>query len=76
MHIHHHDFDSLNDRLENLRLIPEDEHEALHRDKMLGDNNPARRCMTDEWRGAFVRGDPRRKEPALRQTAIADGAGQ
>ena len=49
-HIHHRDFNSLNDRLENLQLMPEEEQEALHRDKMLGDNNPARRCMSDEWR--------------------------
>ncbi len=49
-HIHHRDFNSLNDRLDNLQLLPEDEHEALHREGMLGDNNPARRCMTDEWR--------------------------
>ena len=59
-HIHHRDFNSLNDRLDNLQLMPEDEHEALHRDQMLGDNNPARRCMTDEWRAnisAAVRGE-------------------
>jgi ribonucleotide reductase alpha subunit len=49
-HIHHRDFDALNDTLDNLQLMPEDEHEALHREQMLGDNNPARRCMTDEWR--------------------------
>jgi ribonucleotide reductase alpha subunit len=59
-HIHHRDFNSLNDLLENLQLIPEQEHEARHRDKMLGDNNPARRCMTDEWRAHIaeaVRGE-------------------
>jgi len=49
-HIHHKDFNSLNDRLENLTLLSEADHEALHRDKMLGDNNPARRCMNDAWR--------------------------
>jgi ribonucleotide reductase alpha subunit len=48
-HIHHCDFNSLNDQLSNLQLLPE-EHEALHRDRMLGDKNPARRCMNDEWR--------------------------
>jgi ribonucleotide reductase alpha subunit len=59
-HIHHQDFDSLNDTLANLRLIPEEEHEALHRDHMLGDNNPARRYMTDVWRAHIaeaVRGE-------------------
>src|SRR5262249_19876308 len=49
-HIPHRDYNSLNDRLDNLELMLEADHEALHRDKMLGDNNPARRCMTDEWR--------------------------
>ena len=49
-HIHHRDFNSLNDRLDNLQLLPEEDHEALHRDQMLGDNNPARRFMNDEWR--------------------------
>jgi ribonucleotide reductase alpha subunit len=49
-HIHHHDFNSLNDRLDNLRLLRAEDHDELHRMKMLGDNNPARRCMTDEWR--------------------------
>jgi len=59
-HIHHRDFNSLNDCLDNLQLMPEAEHKALHRDKMLGDNNPARRCMTDEWRAHIseaVRGE-------------------
>jgi ribonucleotide reductase alpha subunit len=59
-HIHHADYDSLNDRPSNLVLLPEDEHEALHREKMLGDNNPARRCMTEEWKAnisAAVRGE-------------------
>ncbi len=59
-HIHHRDYNSLNDRLTNLELLPEAEHEALHRDRMLGDNNPARRCMTEEWRAHIaeaVRGE-------------------
>ena len=59
-HIHHVDYNSLNDRLENLQLMPEDEHLALHHVKMLGDNNPARRCMNDEWRAKIsdaVRGE-------------------
>jgi ribonucleotide reductase alpha subunit len=59
-HIHHQDFDSLNDRLDNLQLLLAEEHQALHREPMLGDNNPARRCMTDEWRAHIapaVRGE-------------------
>ena len=49
-HIHHRDFNSLNDALSNLELLPEAEHNALHREKMVGDNNPARRLMNDIWR--------------------------
>ncbi len=49
-HIHHRDFDSLNDQPDNLQLLSEEEHQTLHRQQMLGDNNPARRCMTEEWR--------------------------
>ncbi|HYT95006.1 MAG TPA: HNH endonuclease, partial [Gemmataceae bacterium] len=49
-HIHHRDFNSLNDLLSNFELLPALDHEALHYDKMKGDNNPARRCMNDEWR--------------------------
>ena len=59
-HIHHHDFDSLNDCPGNLELMREEDHEALHREKMLGDNNPARRCMTEVWRAHIseaVRGE-------------------
>ena len=49
-HTHHKDHDALNDRLSNMELLLEDAHNALHIEKMMGDNNPARRCMTDEWR--------------------------
>ncbi len=49
-HIHHSDFNSLNDALSNLVLLLASEHEALHRDQMLGDRNPARRLMNDTWR--------------------------
>ncbi len=62
-HIHHSDFDSLNDRLDNLQLVSEDEHEALHRDQMLGDNNPARRCMTDDWRAKLSEATRGEKNP-------------
>ncbi len=54
-HIHHADFNALNDAIENLRLMPADEHNALHVGKMLGDNNPARRLMSDDWRAAISR---------------------
>ena len=50
VHIHHRDFNALNDLLDNLQLMTAEEHNALHGDKMRGDNNPARRLMTEEWR--------------------------
>ncbi|MBV9849009.1 MAG: HNH endonuclease, partial [Armatimonadetes bacterium] len=58
-HIHHKDFDALNDTIENLALLIAEDHQALHGEKMRGDNNPARRLMSDEWRqniGEAVRG--------------------
>ncbi len=58
-HIHHSDFNALNDTIENLALMAAEEHHALHGEKMRGDNNPARRLMSDEWRhniGDSVRG--------------------
>ncbi|MBI4552648.1 MAG: HNH endonuclease, partial [Candidatus Latescibacteria bacterium] len=62
-HLHHRDFNSLNDRLDNLQLLIEEEHKALHREKMLGDNNPARRCMTDEWRAHIAQAVRGEKNP-------------
>jgi len=59
-HIHHRNFDALDDTLENLALMVAAEHQALHGDKMRGDNNPARRLMTDEWRRNI--GDAQRGE--------------
>ena len=49
-HIHHNDFNALNDTLANLRLLLAEEHQALHSEQMRGERNPARRCMTAEWR--------------------------
>jgi ribonucleoside-diphosphate reductase alpha chain len=49
-HIHHSDFDALNDNPQNFKLLSAKDHAALHRESMLGDNNPARRLMNDEWR--------------------------
>ncbi len=49
-HIHHRDFNALNDTLDNLLLMPADAHNALHGEMMCGDNNPARRLMRDAWR--------------------------
>ena len=49
-HIHHADFNALNDTLKNLVLMLAADHHALHGDKMRGDANPARRFMSDTWR--------------------------
>lgn len=49
-HIHHQNYNSLDDRLENLALITKERHTAIHRERMLGDRNPARRLMNDAWR--------------------------
>src|SRR3989344_5405166 len=54
-HIHHQDFSAVNDLLENLVLLSIEEHQAIHRESMLGDNNPARRMMNDEWRANLSR---------------------
>ena len=49
-HIHHADFNALNDTLANLVLMTAAAHHALHSDKMRGANNPASRLMNDTWR--------------------------
>jgi len=74
-HLHHRDFDSLNDRLENLQLLSTEEHQVLHRNQMLGDNNPARRCMNEEWRAHLslaMRGEknPHYGKPHLPETRV------
>lgn len=38
--IHHKDFDSKNDSIENLELISKGEHQRLHPDRIIGDANP------------------------------------
>jgi ribonucleotide reductase alpha subunit len=62
-HIHHQDFNSLNDRLDNLQLLEADEHKTLHRQNMLGDKNPARRRMTSEWRAHISQATRGEKNP-------------
>jgi ribonucleoside-diphosphate reductase alpha chain len=71
-HIHHFDFDSLNDRLENLRLITAEEHKDLHREKMLGDNNPARRYMNDRWRANLSKATRGKNNPNFGKTHSDD----
>ena len=48
-HIHHEDFDARNNALFNLERMTSKEHASLHRDRMLGLNNPVHN-MNDEWR--------------------------
>lgn len=45
--IHHKDFNSLNNSIENLECLTAIEHRELHAKRMLGDNNPMRRAKTD-----------------------------
>lgn len=46
--IHHKDFDSFNNRIENLVCMNAVEHRELHAARMRGDNNPMRRAQA-EW---------------------------
>jgi ribonucleotide reductase alpha subunit len=46
--VHHVDFDSRNNRPENLRIMAKSEHDALHGRTMIGAANPMRRVKT-EW---------------------------
>jgi len=52
--IHHCDFDSRNDRIENLKVMTHDEHRELHSRLMIGDNNPYHR-MSSEWKLKFAK---------------------
>jgi hypothetical protein len=63
-HVHHRDFDQNHDAIENLEILPAAQHTLLHQENMLGDNNPANRCMNDAWRHNLSRatageGNPR-----------------
>lgn len=51
--VHHKDYDSLNNKLSNLEVMTVQEHDTLHREQMLGDNNPMRR-MSDEQKLAHA----------------------
>ncbi|MCB0033360.1 MAG: HNH endonuclease, partial [Anaerolineales bacterium] len=51
-HIHHMDFDGRNNQLDNLELVTAEEHAQIHRERMLGENNPVHN-MTAEWREAL-----------------------
>lgn len=52
--IHHRDFDSSNDKIENLEVMTHGEHRQLHTQLMMGEKNPYHR-MTDEWKFNFAK---------------------
>jgi len=51
--IHHLDFNSLNDRIENLSVLLHEDHRELHSAKMRGENNPYHK-MDDMWKHNFA----------------------
>lgn len=51
--IHHKDFNSFNDAIENLEVMEHEEHRQLHADMMMGENNPYHQ-MSDEWKFNFA----------------------
>jgi len=59
--IHHKDFDSYNDNIDNLELLPAIEHTRLHSDRIKGENNPYHN-FTDEQKFAFA-SHPGEKNP-------------
>lgn len=48
--LHHRDFDGRNNHISNLQVMTMAEHAAEHRNRMLGQENPAARLMNDTWR--------------------------
>jgi ribonucleotide reductase alpha subunit len=51
--IHHKDFNKQNDRVDNLLVMPMNEHKKLHSDRMLGDKNPYHQ-FSDEQKHLFA----------------------
>ncbi|GAA5535133.1 LAGLIDADG family homing endonuclease [Deinococcus aluminii] len=47
--VHHRDYNGRNNQGSNLEVMSREAHEALHRDEMLGDNNP----MRERWWGGL-----------------------
>jgi len=50
--VHHRDFDAQNNFPENLEVMTVEDHNMLHRDRMLGENNPIHRVNSDPSRRA------------------------
>lgn len=61
MAIHHSNFDSKDDRIENLVRMPHEEHRKLHSERMMGEKNPYFR-MSEEWKFNFA-SKPGEKNP-------------
>lgn len=51
--IHHADFNSKNDNIDNLEVMTHKDHRELHSKNMVGTKNPYHR-MTDEWKSNFA----------------------
>lgn len=51
--IHHKDFNSLNDQIDNLQILTHEDHKKIHSEKMIGKNNPYHK-MTDDWKFNFA----------------------
>lgn len=51
--IHHVNFNSLDDSINNLKSMSHDEHINLHKEKMIGLNNPYHK-MNEEWKKNFA----------------------
>lgn len=52
--IHHVDFDSNNDHIENLRVMTREDHTRLHAERMMGDANPYHK-QDQAWKDEFAR---------------------
>jgi ribonucleotide reductase alpha subunit len=61
MNLHHVDFNKRNDRLENLLLMTEKDHQRFHSERMEGDKNPYFK-MDDSWKFKFA-SHPGEKNP-------------
>ncbi|NJO91675.1 MAG: hypothetical protein HC831_23955 [Chloroflexia bacterium] len=51
--IHHKDYNTLNNSIENLEMMSKKDHDYLHSKDMIGELNPYHK-MTDEWKYAFA----------------------
>jgi ribonucleotide reductase alpha subunit len=51
--IHHKDYNSLNNSIDNLLMMTKENHDFLHKDNMFGEKNPYHK-MTDEWKYNFA----------------------